>query len=207
MNVMQLKQGDSQYMVKLLRQQRRKGVHLLAFAALLAAMIVGGMPAPAFADNWQPEYYGQLVSQNSLPGRPMCLTNQGWYMDQTSCQNLPRQLWTITPVGDGYYSRITSTFNGGCLDVYAYNHDNGATVDTWPCIDGASNQEWRVGWTAHGFTLQPHHAIYDNWGSGKCLDVYAYSHDSGSGSDFLGQVVQWDCLGGVNQLWGPAAGL
>jgi hypothetical protein len=31
--------------------------------------------------------------------------------------------------------------------------------------------------------------------SGKCVDVYAFSHSDGAGT------VQWDCWGGANQQW------
>jgi hypothetical protein len=191
-------------MIKLFRKLRGKSTRLLIGASTLAVAVLVGVPTPAFADNWQPQYSGRLVSQNSLPGQQMCLSTTygtGSTVYQWACTGgWWAQQWSIVPVGDGYYSKIVS-WQGNCLDVYAYNHDNYGLVTTWNCIDGASNQEWHIGWTAHGFILQPRHAIFDNWGQGKCLDVYAFSHDND------GRVVQWDCLGGVNQLWGPVAGL
>jgi hypothetical protein len=164
---------------------------------MLAVMIAFGMPAPASATS----EWGQLISRNSLPNQSMCLfaaADTDWSVWQNSCNGQPNDTWHMKPIGGGYYNIINPW--GKCLDVYAFSHDNyydysHGRVTTWDCKPGYSNQEWEPSFGPNGFLLKPRHAKYDNGGQGKCLDVYAYAHSGGA------PVVQWDCLGGVNQLW------
>lgn len=180
-------------MNRLFKRLGQKSTRLPMGVLLLAMVGIVGVPAPASALNGG--YYGHLISSDSH----MCLAAPGvtgppWSAFQMNCAtNNVASLWHMQPIGNGYF-KIRSVWNN-CLDVYAYSHDNKALVTTWPCIDGASNQEFSLGQSWNGFTLKPRHARYDNWGAGKCLDVYAFSHDEGA------QVTQWDCWGGANQLW------
>lgn len=179
-------------MVGIFKQLTQKCAWLHTGVMGLALAVVVGLPMPASAASG---YWAQVSTKNS-PG--MCLTygNQGDSVFQRGCDTA-RQSFYVQPIGDGYYSKLQSgPYGGTCLDVFSYSHSNHALVTMWPCINNASNQEWHIGWTPNGFTLQPRHAIFDNWSRGKCLDVFSYSHSWGA------QVVQWDCLGGVNQLWG-----
>lgn len=183
-------------MIKLFKQLKQKITPLLIGAALFALAAMVGVPASASAAS-SDGYWGQLISKNTPPPYRKCLTAQGdpgnsVYQDY--CSNDSWKLWHMQPIGNGYY-KIQSGWDGHCLDVYAYSHNNYAKVTTWPCISGASNQEWTLGLSSTGFALKPRHAQYDNSGRGKCLDVFAYSHNNGA------PVVQWDCLGGVNQFW------
>lgn len=145
--------------------------------------------------------YNELISMNSLPNQPKCLTlnsssyDDGTTVGQSDCQNEPDQNWFLQDIGAGYF-KLVSAFNAKCLDVFNYSHNNGASVVTWHCIPGASNQEWIIGEGPDGLTLKPRHSYNDNNGNGKCLDVLAYDHLNGSNN-----VVQWDCLYGLNQLW------
>jgi hypothetical protein len=184
--------------IKLFEQLQRKGARLLIGSTLFAVSAMIGMPASASA--WSE--WGQLISRNSLPNQQMCLTAaastdlSAW---QASCNNTEaNNVWHMKPIGGGYYNIVNIW--GKCLDVYAFSHDNfydysHGRVTTWDCKPGYSNQEWKPYFGPNGFQLKPRHAEYDNWGQGKCLDVYAFAHSSGA------PVVQWDCLGGVNQLW------
>lgn len=186
------------HMIKLFEQLRRRSALLLVGAALFAVAAMVSMPAPASA--WSE--WGQLVSKNSLPDQPMCLTaaaSTDWSVWQDSCRNTEaNNVWQMKYIGNGYYN--VKNIWGKCLDVYAFSHDNyydysHGRVTTWDCNPGYTNQEWEISSGANGFLLKPRHAKYDNGGQGKCLDVYAYAHYGGA------PVVQWDCLGGVNQLW------
>lgn len=175
------------------KQLRRKMAGL--FVGVLLFTVVGVVAAPAPASALKGGYYGHLISKDSR----MCLaapavTGPPWSAFQMNCAtNDVASLWHMQHIGNGYF-KIRSVWNN-CLDVYAYSHANQALVTTWPCQEGASNQEWTVGQSWDGFTLKPRHARYDNWGTGKCLDVFAFSHSEG------GQITQWNCWGGTNQLW------
>jgi hypothetical protein len=181
-----------------LKQLGRKNAQLLIGATLFAAAVMVGVPTPASAAN---NYgYGQLISKNSLPGQQMCLTNygsrsEGFTVYQYPYSNASRQLWRMQPIGGGYFKIISGFNDKTSLEVLDSSHNNHATVTTWQCMPGASNQEWSTGQSLDGFTLKPRHSKFDNAGRGKCLDVFAYSHSN------VAPVVQWDCLGGVNQLW------
>jgi Ricin-type beta-trefoil lectin domain-like len=177
-------------MIKSLQQLGRKST--LHLSLLVALLIAGGISTPAHASTT----YNELISVNSLPNQPKCLTldsssyDDGTTVGQSDCQNDPDQNWFLQKTSDGYYN-IVSAFNAKCLDVFNYSHNNGASVVTWHCIPGAMNQEWDLGLALEDrFTLEPRHSY------GKCLDVFAYSHLNGSNN-----VVQWDCLYGLNQLW------
>jgi hypothetical protein len=181
----------------------RRSTRLLTVIALAALTIVGGMSAPASADHRS--YWGLLTSSNSSLRWPMCLAasgNPGDSAYQLNCWETDNhQLWhlqeVVGPKADGYFT-IVSAWNGHCLEVEGSSRADYAKVTTRRCQAGHLNQQWRVGWAKDKlrFSLQPRHtlgtkSIYPT----KCLDVFAYSHRSGA------PVVQWACLGGMNQQW------
>jgi hypothetical protein len=204
-------------MIKLFKQLEQKSARLLVGVTLFVAAVVIGVPAPASAASAD-GYWGQLISKNSLPYYKECLSKTwqpGVTVFQDHCENNSWQLWHMTPVGGGYFNIISNEVaqdgTHHCLDVYAFSHDYGAKVTTWPC-NGYTNQQWYLKWvSSDSFILKPRHAISDGpyyvspykpplgypgtYPAGKCLDVSGYSQSNGA------QVFQWECLGGANQQW------
>jgi hypothetical protein len=175
----------------MIKRLGQNSARLLMGTTLLFVAIVVGLPTSASATS----EWGHLISSNSLPSQQMCLTAAAatdWSVWQNSCNWQANDIWHMKPIGDGYYNIVNPW--GKCLDAYAFNHDNYGRITTWDC-NGYINQQWKPYFSLNGFELKPRHAEYDNWRQGKCLDVYAYAHYAGA------PVVQWDCLGGVNQLW------
>ncbi|GGN12442.1 hypothetical protein FHR83_003593 [Actinoplanes campanulatus] len=78
---------------------------------------------------------------------------------------------------------IRSALNNKCLDVSAWNPDNGAQVVMWDCHGGA-NQQWNMVGKQIRSQL-----------NNKCLDIAAWSRINGA------KVIMWDCHGGANQQW------
>jgi hypothetical protein len=182
-------------MIRQLERPGRQHTRRHMAAIVFAAAVVVGIQTPAFAAS-SDGYWGQLISRNSEPRYLKCLTTQGdagLSVYQDYCSNDSWKLWHLKPVGGGYYN-VISDWDGHCLDVYAFNHDNYGLVTTWRC-NGYTNQQWSLGLSSKGFTLKPRHARYDNDGAGKCLDVFAFAHNDGA------PVVQWDCNGAMNQFW------
>ena len=175
-------------MIKLFGRLKQRGPLLFIGSTLFAVSAMVGIPTPASA--WSE--WGNLVSQDS----GLCLTAAAatdFSVWQASCSNWQgNAYWRMKPIGNGYYSIVNPW--GKCLDVYAFNHDNPGRVTTWDC-NGYTNQQWAVTTSIYGLNLKPRHAINDNGGRGKCLDVIGFSHTSGD------PVGQWDCWGGQNQLW------
>lgn len=56
---------------------------------------------------------------------------------------------------------IRSALNSMCIDVFAFNYDNGAAVVTWPC-NNENNQRWSL--DIRGLLRSTHN-------SAKCLDA------------------------------------
>jgi hypothetical protein len=78
---------------------------------------------------------------------------------------------------------IRSVMNNKCLEIYAFNNNNGADVVTWDCWGGANQHWYRDG--------QQIRSVMNH----KCLEIYAFNNNNGA------QVVTWDCWGGANQHW------
>ena len=78
---------------------------------------------------------------------------------------------------------IRSFMNNKCLDVLAFNNDNGANAGMWDCW-GGSNQHWY--WNGSEIRSSMNN---------KCLDVLGLNNDNGA------HVGMWDCWGGANQQW------
>jgi hypothetical protein len=78
---------------------------------------------------------------------------------------------------------IRNVMNNKCLELYAFNNNNGARSGMWDCWGGA-NQSWY--WD--GSQIR-------NVLNNKCLEIYAFNNNNGA------QVGLWDCWGGGNQRW------
>lgn len=97
------------------------------------------------------------------------------------------QLWSLDPVGAGYF-RFTTSFNGNVADVYNFSTAPGAQVKSYPYI-ATTNQQWQ---------LLPSASQYygvRNRNSGLMLDVL-----NGSLAD--GAIIQqWTDNGLAPQRW------
>jgi hypothetical protein len=82
---------------------------------------------------------------------------------------------------------IHSSMNNKCLEITAFNPDNGATVGMYPCIDGANQKFF--------YNDTPGHGGIRSSMNGKCLELLGFNNNDGA------RVGMWDCVGGSNQLW------
>jgi hypothetical protein len=91
----------------------------------------------------------------------------------------------VAPSTAAHAATITlrSELNNKCLEIYAFNANNGAQVGMWDCWGGA-NQSWY--W--NGEELR-------NTMNNKCLEIYAFNANNAA------KVGMWDCWGGANQHW------
>jgi hypothetical protein len=79
---------------------------------------------------------------------------------------------------------IQSGWSGKCLDDYAFNTEEGASLVQYTC-NSLRNQEWY--WTID--------SSIRNAFSGKCMDAFSFGTVDGT------SVVQWTCNGRANQHW------
>lgn len=88
-----------------------------------------------------------------------------------------------------YY--IKNQHSGKCMTVHGASRANGAKVDQYRCISGASNQWWVVYKLAAPWGL----LRVTGYQSGKCLSVLGGSTRKGA------PLVQWACNGASDQLF------
>ncbi|MGN0501443.1 MAG: RICIN domain-containing protein, partial [Ruminococcus sp.] len=98
--------------------------------------------------------------------------------------NAADHIWRFDRYADGSY-KITNTYNGKCLDVYAASAESGANVALWE-DNGGANQKWYIYSYDGNYVLKS--ACTDCY-----LDVY------GSGTDNFTNVHMWEFNGGRNQ--------
>jgi hypothetical protein len=155
-------------MINPFKQLRRKSARLLMGATLL---VVAGVPATASASPivdgpgyYQPHHLvaatnGQCLTFNTF------LDNvyERLYTSQCARAWTP-QLWDLNYVDNGYYNIRSHYDPSRCVDVLAYNQDQGARVVTWTCIPGATNQQWSLTYNSYtnAWKVRARH-------SGKCL--------------------------------------
>lgn len=131
----------------------------------------------------------ELVNRNASS---LCLddynfvTSNGAPVDLWTCWGGSVQQWTVTPLGNGYYTLVNGN-SGTCLD-----DDNSTTPGTqvvlWSC-NGGNNQQWSMQDVGSGyFTLT-------NRASNLCLDDYQWNTNPGAVAD------EWTCTGSAVQQW------
>ncbi|MBB5802941.1 hypothetical protein F4560_002709 [Saccharothrix ecbatanensis] len=117
------------------------------------------------------------------------VTTPGAEVRQWTCNGLPVQDWTLTPVGDGYYE-VRNGHSDLCLDNKDFATAPGAVVHQWTC-NNLPVQHWRLTTTSGVTTLVNRH-------SGLCLDNYNWGTAPGA------EVRQWTCNGLTAQDWSIA---
>jgi hypothetical protein len=177
-------------MIKLFKQLRQKSARMLIVATLFAVSVMVGVPTLASAA--APPYIPSAGFMSVHLGTGIhCLTvnsisfNAYDKLYSSACIfKWGEQQWKFNRLGNGYFS-IKSQFNGECLDVYDYNQANNARVVTYPCIDGATNQQWslKYDYVTDGLKVRARH-------SGKCLDAL--------GSPWI---TQFYCGGFSSESW------
>ncbi|MCO7227149.1 RICIN domain-containing protein [Pleionea sp. CnH1-48] len=136
--------------------------------------------------------------------KPLHSTNENQCVDaslssnnvsQHSCHGSNNQKWVITPLIDFNKDyEIKSVGFGDCLDVAGGSTSNNSNVQRYPC-QRSDNQRWnfKKEYDDHG------QAVYKIRGkqSGKCLDVFNASSDSGA------NIQLFSCSSGyqANQAW------
>lgn len=88
-----------------------------------------------------------------------------------------------SPASFASFFTIRSSMNNKCLEIYAFNNNNGARSGMWDCWGGA-NQKWY--WNGEEIR---------NSMNNKCLEVLSFNNNNGA------TVGMWDCWGGANQKW------
>jgi hypothetical protein len=90
------------------------------------------------------------------------------------------------------FYKIVSKGSGKCIEVGGNSQVNGANAHQWEMQSnwqGGVNQQWRIMAVGSGFYKMI------GRGSGKCLEVAAYSRNNG------GNIQQWDFMGHNWQQW------
>jgi Ricin-type beta-trefoil lectin domain-like/Glycosyl hydrolases family 39 len=127
-------------------------------------------------------------------------TADGNVQQQFWCEGGDQQLWNFRPVtgiADTY--TVVNQQSGKCLDVAGVSTADGAAVHQWPCLTGATNQQFTLrrvtysGNDSHDYQLVARH-------SGKCVDVSTVS------SAARAPIHQWTCnpvgqSSPLNQTW------
>ena len=86
--------------------------------------------------------FGQrLLSANpSMRGAPATMVGPGTGRISKAGK---QQQWTVVPVDSGFV-QLRDRFDGFCLDVTGASMQSGAEVESYPCIDGGQNQQWKL---------------------------------------------------------------
>ncbi|HEV7711475.1 MAG TPA: RICIN domain-containing protein [Asanoa sp.] len=127
-------------------------------------------------------------------------TADGNVQQQFWCEGGDQQLWNFRPVtgiADTY--TVVNQQSGKCLDVAGVSTADGAAVHQWPCLTGATNQQFTLrrvtysGNDSHDYQLVARH-------SGKCVDVSTVSTAARA------PIHQWTCnpvgqSSPLNQTW------
>jgi hypothetical protein len=113
-------------------------------------------------------------------------TPEGARTEIRTCNGSKAQLFNLRPVPGGYYEIVSAQGTNECLDVPAFEQDDGAPVQQWTC-NGGANQHWIVADAGpDAIRLVAQH-------SGKVLAING--ENTGDGS-LLGQ---WAWKAGSNQ--------
>lgn len=105
----------------------------------------------------------------------------GW--GSTASATSPRPSGTEPPSQSLAGFMISSNMHNLCLDIRAWNRENGAALSTFDC-HGGNNQRWR--WS--GQQLVSDH-------NNRCVDLSEGNPGNGA------LVEMWDCHGGPEQRW------
>jgi hypothetical protein len=178
----------------------------IALVLALAGALVGAAPADAnqgdvvftsgnnsglCLDAAFPAGNGAAVTQrNCYPTTPLGIVMsdlQRWYYERTGCS---RDVFGRTTC----WYLVRNRYSGKCLDVAGISKDDGAAVQLWDCWSGP-NQQWAIEDAGFFFDGEYFTVQLVSRHSGRCLDVWGSSTESG------GNVVQRGCTGEWNQLW------
>ena len=85
----------------------------------------------------EPDYVGKDCLAVDEPGTEPGLLFAAW-----SCDDVPRQVFSLEPVGDGLF-RIALPAGGMCVDVLARDVAAGAQFDTEPCAEDVPSQQFQ----------------------------------------------------------------
>jgi hypothetical protein len=84
--------------------------------------------------------------------------------------------WLLEPVaGTTDVFRVRFASSSKCLDVNGAGQQDGANVDQWTCVGGATNEQWRIIGTGASATY-----TFTAVHSGKCLDVAGFGQAEGT---------------------------
>lgn len=144
--------------------------------------------------------YGRFDGHRKDPGKKLiglgnkCLDAGGGY---TASQGSPVQLWDC--VGNVPQQQWTLNSNGlvvgiggNCLTPSNFSLANGSPLIMWPCDNSNQTQQW---------TLTQDAVLVSSSDPTKCVDIANINSANGTAA------WVYDCWGGSNQLWSPAAGL
>lgn len=100
--------------------------------------------------------------------------------------NVPQQQWQLK--SDGSVVGI----GGNCLTPSNWSLDNGSPLIIWPCDSSQDAQKWFLNTDGN---------LTNKLNGSKCVDIAGMNSANGT------TAWVWDCWGGSNQLWSPAAGV
>ncbi len=101
------------------------------------------------------------------------------------------QVYSVVPVGGGYFQIRPDSNTNMCLDVTGANPANGAFLELYQCIPGAGNQLWYF----TPISGQPPWFAAIAQHSGRCMNVEGSITANGA------RVLQWDCIWSGNEQW------
>lgn len=143
--------------------------------------------------------YGRFDGHLTVPGKKLvglgnkCLTAggntpvQGSQVSLWDCVgDVPQQQWKLNSNG------LVVGIGGNCLTPNNWVLENGSSLIMWPCDSKQDSQRW---------SLNADGNLINSNDTSKCVDIAGMNTANGT------TAWVWDCWGGSNQLWSPAAGL
>lgn len=122
---------------------------------------------------------------------PNGLDNNGTSIRQYLDQDVDHQKWTLLDGGDGYFQLSPkSTKTGKVMAVEFNNANNGANVVLTTNSD-LDAKKWKIGYLDNGYFGITSKIS----GNVRGLDVNNFSTSAGA------NILQWDYVGGNNQIW------